>query len=108
MHDMAEVFGLTPLDKEEAAAKKEKSNIKEFNDRDPAQNAKRISQLFREVFGTEHGKIVLGIILEDLYYFRECGNDEARTLNNYAKTLISQRLGFNDNKKRVDDLFSAN
>lgn len=107
MPDMKDVFGLPPLDRELEEERKERSNISEFNNRDPEQNARKIRQLFQEVFGSDHGKIVLGIILEDLYYFRDCGNDEARALNNYAKTLISQRLGFNDNKKRVDSLFSA-
>ena len=74
----------------------------------PAEQNKHLQKMFKEVFGTKHGKIVLGVILEDLYYFEQCKNDEDRALNNYAKMLLSQRLGFNDNKKRIDCLFSQN
>lgn len=105
MHGMEEVFGLTPLEKEEE--QDQKNVLPEFKDLDPAEQLKKINKLFREVFNTHNGKIVLGIILEDLYYFDNCSNDEARALNNYAKTLISQRLGFNDHNTRVDNLFNV-
>lgn len=103
--DMADVFGITPL--EEEREKAEKDGIPEFKGMTIEQQTKRITELFREVFGDYKGKIVLGIMLEDLYYFRDCKNDEARALNNYAKILISQRLGFNDNSKRVESLFNC-
>lgn len=100
-----DTFGTTPLEKE--TERKKQENLPEFNNMDPAKQQLKINRLFQEVFGTHDGKIVLGIILEDLYFFRDCSNDESRALNNYAKTLISQRLGFNDNNKRVDNLFNA-
>lgn len=72
----------------------------------PEEQNKKLQKMFREVFGTKHGRIVLTVILEDLYYFKDCQNDEDRALSNYSKALISQRLGFNDNKKNIDRLFS--
>lgn len=103
MNTLEEMFGETPLEKEQ---KKLKDGAAEFRELDEEAQAKKINQLFQNVFSTEDGRTVLGIILEDLYYFSSCTNDEARALNNYAKTLISQRLGFNDNKKKVDRLFN--
>lgn len=106
MTELNNMFGTTPLEKE-AEKQKIKESVAEFSGLDPQQQAKKIIEMFREVFGTDHGKIVLGLILEDLYYFRDCTNDEARALNNYAKILLGQRLGFNNNKKRVDALFNT-
>ena len=68
----------------------------------PEEQNKKLQKMFREVFGTKHGRIVLTVILEDLYYFDQCNNDEARALANYAKALIGRRLGLNDNKRNID------
>lgn len=59
----------------------------------PEEQIKELQKMFRDVFSGENGKIVLTVILEDLYYFAECRNAEDRALNNYAKTLVSKRLG---------------
>lgn len=77
-----------------------------FENETPEEQMKHLQKMFREVFSTPHGRIVLTVMLEDLYYFSECRNDEARALNNYAKELLGQRLGFNENKKIIDRLFS--
>lgn len=92
---------------EEALSEKKdnKGGLPGYEELTPEEQNKKLQNMFKEVFGTRHGKIVLGVILEDLYYFDTCTNDEARALNNYAKSLISQRLGFNENKKLVDRLF---
>lgn len=66
----------------------------------------QLKRIFREVFSTENGRIVLTVLLEDMYYFKPCNDDEARALNNYAKALISQRLGINDNKKIIDRIIA--
>lgn len=105
MDKLKKLFGITPLEAEED--NQNTSTIPEFNGKTDEEQQKKIVSMFREVFNTEHGKIVLGIILEDLYYFNTCGDDEARALNNYAKVLISQRLGFNDNKEKIDHLFDG-
>ena len=86
--------------------KKTTGGLPGFENLDEEEQAKQMKKMFREVFGTPHGKIVLGVILEDLYYFSACHNDEARALSNYAKCLISNRLGINDHKKRIDNLLS--
>ena len=66
----------------------------------------RVTRLFRKVFDTPDGNEVLGIILEDLHYFAPCETEAARTLNNYAKFLMSNRLGINNHKEIVDALMS--
>lgn len=105
MDGLKKLFGVTPLEAEESP--KNQSAIPEFNGMTDEEQQKKIVSMFREVFKTEHGKLVLGIILEDLYYFNTCNDDEARALNNYAKVLISQRLGFNNNKAKIDHLFEG-
>lgn len=97
-----DVLGEKPVELDQK--KEEAGGLPGFEKLDPDEQAKQMQKMFREVFGSKHGKIVLGVILEDLYYFSGCYNDEARALNNYAKVLISQRLGINDHKKRIDHL----
>lgn len=104
MEEVTDVFGLPPLEVEKK--KKEEGGLPGFENLDPEEQNKQMQKMFREVFNTQHGRIVLGVILEDLYYFSTCNNDEARALSNYAKTLISQRLGINDHKKRIDRLMA--
>lgn len=70
------------------------------------QNVK-LQEMFREVFGSENGKIVLGVILEDLYYFSSTNNEATAALSNYAKTLLAQRLGINNTKRIIDELFKT-
>lgn len=77
-----------------------------YEDLPPEEQNKKLQEMFRRVFSGEEGKTVLTVILEDLYYFAPCTNDEARALSNYAKTLLSSRLRVNNNKEIVDKLMS--
>lgn len=102
--EIRDVLGETPLslNKEDQYY----GGLPGFEKLEPEEQNKQLQKMFREVFNTQHGRIVLGVILEDLYYFSSCNNDESRALNNYAKTLIAQRLGINDHKKRIDRLMA--
>ena len=86
---------------------KEKGGLPGFENLSPDEQNKKLIQMFREVFGSSHGKIVLTVLLEDLYFFRPAKNEEDMALSNYAKTLLMARLGLNDNKKIVDKLFET-
>lgn len=77
-----------------------------YEDRTPEEQNEILIRMFRDVFNSEEGRLVLTVILEDLYYFATCNNDEARALNNYAKVLLSQRLGINKNKEMIDKLLA--
>lgn len=92
------------LDKKED--RKITSPIADFHGLTEAEAEKKLVSYFREVFGSEHGKIVLGAILEDLYYFSSTPDDKTAALCNYAKTLLSTRLGINNNIKIVDALLT--
>lgn len=83
----------------ESKAKNGPGGLPGFEKLTPEEQNKQMVKMFNEVFSTPHGKIVLGVILEDLYYFSTCTNDESRALNNYAKALLSQRLGKKDHMK---------
>jgi len=54
-----------------------------------------LRRLYRQVFGTEHGKKVLFSILQDLGFLSETEGDRA-ALRNYATFLIRDRIGVND------------
>ncbi|MBO7714414.1 MAG: hypothetical protein J6S85_12635 [Methanobrevibacter sp.] len=60
----------------------------------------RMVRLFRKVFLSEDGKIVLRQILTDLNYFDECKTNDDVVRNNYAKFVIKTRLMI-DNKDRL-------
>lgn len=68
------------------------------------EEAKKVTRLFKKVFNNDDGKKVLGIILEDLHYFTSCETEAATTLCNYAKFLVSNRLGINNHKEIIDHL----
>lgn len=99
---MTDVLGMKELEVE----KKEKGygGLPGYENLTPEEQNKKLVNMFKEVFSTPHGKIVLGVILEDLYYFSPCNNDESRALNNYAKCLLAARLGISDHKKIIDRL----
>lgn len=100
--EQLDVLGEKPIELDKKIT--ENGGLPGFERLDPDEQNRQMQKMFREVFSTKHGKIVLGVILEDLYFFSGCYNDEARALSNYAKVLISQRLGINDHKKRIDHL----
>jgi hypothetical protein len=50
----------------------------------------------RRVFSTEDGKIVLNMLLTDLYYFTAAPDEGGEALNEYAKFFIRERLGVRD------------
>lgn len=73
----------------------------------PEDQAKKERQMFREVFSTPHGRIVLTQILLDLKYFSVCTNEQDTALSNYAKFLLQERLDINDTKKIVNALIGG-
>lgn len=105
--NLNKMFGKTPLEVEAEENKVlKKYGIPGHKEETPEQQNKELVKMFRNVFSTPNGKIVLGVILEDLYYFKQCKNDEDRALNNYAKALIQTRLGINDNYNFIDHILS--
>lgn len=73
----------------------------------PEEQNEYLQRTFRNVFNTDDGKVVLNVILDDLHYFKEtkCADDVA--LSNYARVLISERLGFSDTISRTEKLFEC-
>ena len=49
-----------------------------------------IDAAFDQTFGEEKGMIVLGIILNDLYFMDEASDAGQQALNNYAKVLLKR------------------
>ena len=55
-----------------------------------SERIKELERLFRNVFSTPEGRIVLTAILEHLGHFDQAPNDEARVLRNAANWLAGQ------------------
>ena len=55
-----------------------------------------IHRMFRSTFSTEDGKNCLNFILSDLFYFDVCNSENEKTLCNYGKFLVNERLGIKD------------
>lgn len=58
-----------------------------INELRPPERMAELKRLYRGVFSTPEGKIVLTALLEDLGYFDQAKNDEERVLRNYANHL---------------------
>lgn len=70
-----------------------KSGIPGYEDEDEETQKKELQRIMRNVFSTEEGKIALNVLLTDLHYFDLCTNEGQAALSNYAKILITERLG---------------
>lgn len=87
--------------------KKKPGGLPGFEGLAPDEQAKAERRMFREVFGTPHGRIVLTQILIDLKYFDMCKNADDTALCNYAKFLVQERLDINDTHKIVTVLMDG-
>jgi len=56
----------------------------------------------RKVFNTEDGKIILNMLLADLRLYEDARTKREKTLNEYAKFFIRERLGVRDMKALTD------
>lgn len=66
-----------------------------------------IRESFQEVFSTPKGQQVLAVILEDLYYWKRTGTPEEEAMANYAKYLVSERIGCHDRLADVAHLVKS-
>ena len=73
-----------------------KQGLVGFENLTPEEQNKELQKIFREVFSSEKGKIVLNVLLDDLHYFKLCRCEEDHALNNYAKILVGVRMGYVD------------
>jgi hypothetical protein len=85
---------------------KENQGLPGYKDLSPEEQNKKLQQLFKNVFSSYEGKIVLTQILEDLCFFKKCRNDDENSLCNYAKYLMANRLGINDNFSIIGKLLN--
>ena len=67
---------------------------------------REIQQMHRRVFGTEEGRQVLTMLLEDLYYFDVATTPEQVALKNYA-TSILRKFGAVDHFDVANAAFDA-
>lgn len=62
----------------------------------PEEQNRHLQELFHEVLGSDKGKVVLNVILNDLKYFSVCRTEQDNALRNYATVLVQERLGVFD------------
>ena len=67
---------------------------------------REIQQMHRRVFGTDEGRQVLTMLLEDLYYFDVAITPEQAALKNYA-TSILRKFGVVDHFDVSNSIFDA-
>jgi hypothetical protein len=65
-----------------------------------------LDKLFRQVFSTQEGRIVLAEILKNLFYFDIPENKDNEVLRNYA-TLLVRRIMSHDEDALVNALLSV-
>jgi len=56
----------------------------------------------RKVFSSDDGKIVLNMLLTDLFLFENTRTKREYALNEYAKFFIRERMGISDSKSITD------
>jgi hypothetical protein len=56
----------------------------------------------RKVFLSDEGKIVLNMLLTDLFLFENTRTKREHALNEYAKFFIRERMGVGDSKEISD------
>jgi hypothetical protein len=68
----------------------------------PQEQNENLRDACREVFSTPQGKIVLNMLLTDLFLYEKATTDDEGVLNEYAKFFIRERLGVGDTVALTD------
>ena len=68
----------------------------------PEERNEMLVETCRKVFDTEDGRIVLNMLLTDLFLFEKIQDEQGRALNEYAKFFIRERMGVRDTKSLTD------
>ena len=73
----------------------------------PDEQNKELQKIFKRVFQSTDGKIVLNALLKDLFYFDAATSDAEKALCEYAKFFIRERLGVKKTLS-ITDAFLSN
>lgn len=84
-----------------------KEGIPGFENEPIEKQQKELQRMYNNVFSTSEGHIVLATMLEDLHFYTPCHTDDERALNNYAKHLISNRLGIANSFEKTKSLLKS-
>ena len=68
----------------------------------PKKKNELLVETCQKVFGTDDGKIVLNMLLKDLRLYEPANTKREKTLNEYAKFFIRERLGLSGTKSLTD------
>lgn len=78
-----------------------------FDGIETKEKQKALQNIFRKVFSTPEGKLVLNVLLSDLRYYRPAENENDYVLCEYAKKLLRNRIGLEDTAVMTDCIMSA-
>lgn len=73
-----------------------KNGIPGYEDESEDVQRKELQKLTRRVFSTEDGKAVFNMLLNDLHFFAPCKTESEQALSNYARFLLTERMGIVD------------
>jgi len=68
----------------------------------PQEKNEMLVETCRKVFGSDEGKIVLNMLLTDLFLYENTRTKREHVLNEYAKFFIRERMGVSDTKDMTD------
>jgi len=68
----------------------------------PKEKNEMLVETCQRLFNTEDGKIVLNMLLNDLRLYEPANTKREKTLNEYAKFFIRERLGLSGTKSLTD------
>ena len=73
-----------------------KNGVPGFENKSEEEQRKELQRILRETFSTPNGKIAFNMILSDLHFFTPTKTETETSLANYAKYLITERMGIVD------------
>lgn len=73
-----------------------KEGVPGYEDQSEEVQRKELQKLMRRVFGTPEGKTAFNLLLNDLHYFAPCRTESEQALSNYARFLVTERMGIVD------------
>jgi hypothetical protein len=68
----------------------------------PEEKNKKLQAICRSVFSSAEGKVVLNMLMTDLYLYEQVPSEREDVLNDYAKFFIRERLGIGDTVALTD------
>ena len=84
-----------------------KSGLPGLEDMDEETQRTELAKLLRRVFSTKEGKTAFNMLLNDLFYFQPAKTESEQALSNYARFLVTERMGIIDTISITDHMLET-